>query len=513
MKNYVLKAAGTITLIAIVSKILGFGRELLMASYFGTSITSDAYFVASIIPVLLFTAVGMAITTGMVPLYAEAKKKGKEEASEIISVLSTLFLIGAVVITVICFFLTPFITKLMAPGFSDEQLQLTNMLTMIMLPSFCFYVLSAVTTGILEYEKTFAPPAFGAIPQNLLIIFAIIFLTNFYGIYGIAVATLLGAISQFFVQYPFIRKYKVLKLNFNFKAHKKLFKNTFLALSPIIIASIAYQLNAVVDRMIASGLQAGSVSALNYANKLMFLPLSIVLLSFITVLFPSIVDAAAEKSKHFVRHVFQGLSVIALIGIPITIVMLVESQTLVDLAYKRGAFDDDASLLTTTAFFFYTFGMIFIALKEFLNRCFIAIQATKVTMYASIASIVVNIILSIILSPYLGVGGIALATSIAMGLQTIFLFMYLPKKAEIEKQEMTNFLWSIGRLLLLFVIGYALLFMAKSLFEGIHPILSFLLSSAIAFTFTAIGASILKIPEMQWLTTFISSKIRRKKHG
>ena len=115
----------------------------------------------------------------------------------------------------------------------------------------------------------------------------------------------------------------MLKLNFNFKAHKNLFKNTFLALSPIIIASIAYQLNAVVDRMIASGLQAGSVSALNYANKLMFLPLSIVLLSFITVLFPSIVDAAAEKSKHFVRHVFQGLSVIALIGIPITIVMLV----------------------------------------------------------------------------------------------------------------------------------------------------------------------------------------------
>lgn len=513
MKKTIVQAAGMITLIAIFSKLLGFGRELLMASYFGTSPTSDAYFVASIIPVLLFTAVGMAITTGMVPLYAEAKKKSKTEASEIMSVLTTLFLVLSFIVTLICLVLTPYITKIMAPGFSDQQLELTNMLTIIMLPSFCFYVLSAVTTGILEYEKVFAPPALGAIPQNILIILAIVLLTNVYGIYGIAAATLLGAVSQFLVQYPFIRKYNVLKLNFNFKAHKKLFKDTFLALSPMIIASIAYQLNAVVDRMIASSLQTGSVSALNYANKLMFLPLSIVLLSFITVLFPSIVDAAAEKSKHFVHLIFQGINVISLIGIPIMAVMLIESETLVNIAYKRGAFDDEASLLTTTAFFFYSFGMIFIALKEFLNRSFIAIHQPKITMIASVASIVANIILSLILSRYFGVGGIALATSIAMMLQTLFLFMYLPRKTEVDPAEMKSFLYSTLKLMLLFALVFALLYFIHPLYETLHPILSFFVSALCAFIFTAIGSLLFRLKEMQWMAAYFKSKLRRNKHG
>ncbi|PAE25821.1 murein biosynthesis integral membrane protein MurJ [Bacillus sp. 7894-2] len=512
MKRKLLQAAGALTLIAIMSKLLGFGRELLMASYFGASITTDAYFVASIIPVLMFTAVGMAITTGMVPLYAEAKAKSQQEASDIISVMGTLFLILSIILTGLLYLLTPLVTRLMAPGFTDSQLELTNILTWIMLPSFCFYVLSAIMTGILEYEKVFTPPAFGAIPQNILIIAAIVFLNEWYGIYGIAVATLLGAFSQFLIQYPFIRKYKVLRLNFQFKKHSKVIKSTIIGFAPIVVASLAYQLNAVVDRMIASGLSEGSVSALNYSNKLMFLPLSIVLLSLITVIFPSIVDAAIEKGDRLVRLIFNGMSAIGLIGIPIVIVMLVESQNLVNIAYKRGAFDEEAAIMTASAFFFYSFGMIFIALKEFLNRAFVAMKATKVTMIGSVGSVAANIVLSILFAKFFGVGGIALATSIAMILQTIFLFMYLPKKTVIKKGEIPAFFVSGLKLLAIFITGYFIVDFIYPLYNQMEAFVSFMVSTAIAFFIAGAGAVVLKCREITWVMDLIRRK-RSQKHG
>lgn len=498
-----IKSVGIITLIAIVSKLLGFGRDLLMAAYFGASTVTDAFFVASIIPVLMFTAVGMAITTGMAPLYAEAK--GKNES---ISVLATMFTLLSVVLTILFYFLTPLITKIMAPGFTEEESHLTNQLTMIMLPSFCFFVLSAIMTGILEYEKVFAPPAFVAIPQNLLVILAIIFFTNEYGIYGIAVATLLGAISQFFLQYPFIKKYQVLRIHFAFKKYKKQLVDTLKMFSPIMIASVAYQVNAVVDRMVASRLPEGSVSSLNYANKLMYLPLSILLLSLITVIFPSVVDAAVIKGAEFVRLVFKGLSMISFAAIPILVVMLVESQLLVALAFKRGAFDETAAQMTAHAFFFYSIGMVFIALKEFLNRCFVALKETKPTMTSSVLAVAVNIVLSIFLSRYMGVGGIALAASVAMALQTALLFYRLPAAVMIEKAELVAFSKAFAKLLCLFFIVYALSQWIAIILPASNSFLHLMILSAVTLGLFAAGSIIFKCQEVVELRKMI--KLRRK---
>ncbi len=513
MKNSLVKSVGIITIIAIFSKVLGFGRELLMAAYFGASSITDAFNVASIIPVLMLTAIGMAIISGMAPIYAEAKSKSKEEASNVISALSTLFLVFAIVVTILFYLFTPAIIKIMAPGFDDAQLQLTNKLTMIMLPSFAFLVLSAIMQGILEYEKRFAPPALVAIPQNLFIIMAIVFLSKEFGIYSIAVAMLLGAISQFLIQYPFIRKYNIIKFNFHFKTYKHVIFDSLKIFTPIIIASVAYQVNAVVDRMVASNLSEGSVSALNYSNKLMFLPLSIVLLSVVTVLFPGIVDAALEKGKGVVRLIFQGINVITFIGIPIMVVMLVESQSLVDFAYKRGAFDTSDALMTSHAFYFYTFGMIFVALKEFLNRCFVAIKETKVTMIGSLTAVILNVILSIVLARYLAVGGIALASSISMVVQAVFLFCFLPRKVTIQREEIKKFFLDFGKLFIAFIALYVATTIIKGSYEGLNGFLTIIVTTAITFILFIIISALLKCNEMSWMFEFIKAKRRSKTNG
>lgn len=501
-----IKSVGIITLIAIVSKVLGFGRDLLMAAYFGASTVTDAFFVASIIPVLLFAAVGMAITSGIAPIYAEAKEKGKREASNIISVLATLFITLSVFLTFVFYLVTPLMTKIIAPGFSIQQAELTNQLTMIMLPSFCFFVLSAIMTGILEYEKVFAPPAFIAIPQNLFVIITIIFLTKQYGIYGVAVATLFGAVSQFFILYPFIKKYQVFYVNFAFKTYQKQIFNTLKLFSPIIIASGAYQINAVVDRMVASRLPEGSVSALNYANKLMYLPLSILLLSLITVIFPAVVDSAVKRSIEFVQWVFKGISLITFAAIPIAVVMLVESSILVELAFKRGAFDDTAAMMTKQAFFIYTFGMIFMALKEYLNRCFVALKETKVTMTCSILSVALNIILSVILAHFIGVGGIALATAIAMLFQTLLLFFSLSRHVPIEKNAKSTFKKSLGKLLILFAIVFMVSRLSAFILPVTNPILHLGLVTLITFAIFTTFALLLKSQEILGLIAILKRR-------
>jgi putative peptidoglycan lipid II flippase len=510
MKKSLIKAVGIITIIAIFSKVLGFGRELLMAAYFGASSVTDAYFVASIIPVLMLTAIGMAITSGMAPIYAEAKAKGGKEPKDVISVLTTLFVVISIIVTILFYIFMPYITKFVAPGFQSNQLELTNKLTAIMLPSFCFLVLSSIMTGILEYEKKFAPPALVAIPQNLFIILAVIFLSKRFGIYSIAVATLVGAISQTFIQYPFIKKFDVFKVNFHFKKFKVVITDAVKVFSPLIIASVAYQITAVVDRMVASHLPEGSVSAINYSNKLMYLPLSIVLLSLVTVLFPIIVDAAVEKREKLAELIFKGINIITFVGIPITVIMLSESQLLVDIAYKRGVFGTTASLMTSQAFYFYTFGMVFVALKEFLNRCFVAIRETKVTMVASVCAVILNVILDIVLSRFMSVGGIALASSIAMAFQAILLFCYLPKKSNIKISEIKEFCFNFGKLLLTFLSLYIIVNFLNETFQGENDILRLIITTAVSFILFSVISWLLGCKEIHWIVDILKEKRRSK---
>src|SRR6476620_4522505 len=159
MKKSIVRAVSIVTIVTIIGKLLGFGRESVIAAFYGASAQSDVYFVAAVIPTILFAAISMAITTGIVPIYIEENKKNKEEAANLISALLNLLLVISIIFTALCIIFAPFITKLVAPGFSGEQLELAITLTRIMLPSFCFFVLSAVATGVLNANQKFLAPA------------------------------------------------------------------------------------------------------------------------------------------------------------------------------------------------------------------------------------------------------------------------------------------------------------------------------------------------------------------
>ncbi|WP_071460838.1 murein biosynthesis integral membrane protein MurJ [Bacillus massilinigeriensis] len=445
----IVKAVGIVTVISAFGKVLGFVREAIIATYFGASEMADVFFVANMIPTLLYTAIGIAIYSGIIPIYVEEKERDPLKADETMSVLGTVFLVIATFISVLSFILSEELVRIFAPGFSDSQQQQAALLTKIMVPGIIFMALTTISTGVLNSHKKFVTPSLTATAQNIVVILFTVLLADEYGVKGLAAGVLVGTIFQFIIQYPSISKYNI-RLNFSFKKERKRIKETLILFYPIIVASLAVQINGVTDRVISSGLDEGSVSALSYANKLMQLPLSIVMAPLITVLYPSIVESAIKGKEEFFRLVMKGAKTIIYLSIPFVAVMVVGGKDLIQLAFQRGAFDIDATMKTVPVFIFYSLGLVFFALRDYLMNCLYALKETKLAMYTSISMVLVYIVLSFTLSTYFEVSGIAIATSFATFLQASMLAFFLWIKTKPGRGAWNELVWDILKFLAAF---------------------------------------------------------------
>ncbi|GGF31110.1 putative lipid II flippase MurJ [Halobacillus andaensis] len=425
-----IKLFGMITILSGIGKLLGFFREALIASLFGASETADVFFVAYLIPTILFTALGTGIQAGIIPLYIQKKQSSPNEASMLLNKLATLFLLVSLSITVLAMLAIKPLVFLIAPGFSAEQSNLAVGLTLIMMPSLLFMTAQSFTQGILHAKDTFGPPAWAPIVNNVGIIVSMFLLYQWLGIYGLAMGVLAGSILQLMVQWPFL-PLKDFTFYWPWKEWQNL-KSIIQPFWPIILASLVVQFNSVVDRVVASFLIDGSVSALNYGNRLLWLPLSILLMPISTILYPQLAKQAVNQFHSFIELVQRGMTIIILFSIPLMAVMIVEADTLVSLAFERGAFDQKAAALTTLAFLFYTMALPFFALRDYLMNSVYAYHSNHTALKSCIVGVTLNMILSITLAPFFGVGGVAVATSVSMAVQSIYLYKSLMNKKQIR---------------------------------------------------------------------------------
>jgi putative peptidoglycan lipid II flippase len=509
VKSLFIKSVGIVTLLTIVSKILGFVREAFIAKYFGTSVEADAFFIASLIPMMIFTIIGSAISTGIIPLYVNQKKSDPAKANRVVGIVATMFTFISISISLLCWIFAKNITELMAPGFTLEQIELTAYLIRIMIFASVFFVLSAFATGVLHAHKKFVAPAAVTIVNNLIVILAIVILAEKYGVVGLAYGTLLGITSQFFIQYPQFKAYNIKPRLDIFEYRSDVTKYLFVIV-PIIFSSVLSQINKVVDRIIASDLPTGSISALNYGNKLMYLPLSVIIMALVTVLYPYLIDALEESKQKFIELALKGIRIIIYISIPFLVVMLISRRELVILAFSRGEFTLEAEMMTISAFFYYSLGMIFLATKAFLFQCLYALKRVNITIVTSLVFILTNIGLSIFLSRYLAHGGIALATSIAMFLHTMTLLVILFKVTKVT-DYLKSFLFDCLKMTLLFtvVIGFSYVFI--DWFNSQLHLLNLVVNTIITFSIFILMSYLLKIKEMTNVIQLVRKKIGKKK--
>lgn len=433
--NKLAKATISLMCITALSKILGFGREVVLGSIYGATLYSDIYLTAVNIPTVLFSSIGTAISTTFIPLYYENKNiGGKNEALKFTNNVLNMVILAGMLLVILSIIFTEPLVKIFAMGFEGEKLKLTVDFTRIMLFGGLVTILSNIIAAYMQINENFIIPGLIGLPFNIIIIISII-ASKKYSIYIIAVGTLLAMISQLLFQIPFaLHKGYRYKTVLNIK--DKYIKKMIWLIAPVFIGIGVNQINVLVDRTLASTLVEGSISALNYANRLNGFVMGLFITSIGAVVYPMLSKLSSDNNiDKFNESIIKSINIVVLFIVPISVGAIVLSKPIIQILFERGAFDSRATNMTAIALIFYSIGMVAFGLRDILGKIFYSLQDTKTPMINGIISVCLNIVLNLILVKVMSYAGLALATSISSIVCIFLLFISLKKKIKDFKQN------------------------------------------------------------------------------
>ena len=428
------KSASVIALLTLCSRITGFLRDMLFARILGTSIASDAFYVAFRIPNMLreLMAEG-SISAGFIPVFTEyLTKRSRQEAEELARSAFTLLFWVLIVIVWGGIVFTPEILHLITPGFVDNPtlFALTTALTRLMFPFLLFISLAALTMGILNSTHRFGPPAISSAVCNIVMILFILFPFYPEPVFSAAIGVVAGGFCQLAVQLPAVKKegFSLLFVWPVFPMHPGLIQIIKLIL-PITISLSVTQINILVSTLVASTLAKGSVSYLYYAMRLIHFPLGIFGVALATVLLPTLSAQAAKSDYTGLRQSLSfALRLLFFIMAPTMAGLILLRVPIVHLLFEHGAFDKLATGGTAQAVFYYAIGLWAFAGARVVVPVFYSLQDTKTPVRVAIIAMILNVLLSFALANPLQHGGLALATSLSAIFNFVTLIVLLRKK-------------------------------------------------------------------------------------
>jgi putative peptidoglycan lipid II flippase len=489
---------------------MGFGRDLVLSYFYGTSNISDIYLISLTIPTVLFAVIGKGISSGFIPLYTRIEgKDGSIKANQFTNNLINLVLIICTIIFMLGMIFTDSVVKLFASGFEGKTLELTIQFTRISLAGVYFVGLNYVYTAFLQIKGVFIAPTLMGIPANLIFIGSI-FVSSFTNIYVLSVGALLAIFSQFFLLfiYGYKSKYKYqFKLNIKDENIRKMMK---LSLPAILGTSVA-QINLLIDRTLASMLAVGGIAALNYASTLSVVIIGIFVLSISSVLYPKISKISAENKMDELKIVLSGaIGAVNVMVLPAIVGLMIFVEPIVEFLYGRGQFDEHAIVMTSGALFFYSIGIIGLSHREILTNTFYSLQDTKTPMINAAGAMGLNIVLNFVFSSFMGIGGLALATSVSSIVGTWILLVSLRKK--IGTLGLKDIVFSFVKILIASLIMGALSrFIYGLLLNRLGLTSSLLLSILIGAIVYIILIYLFKVKEMNIIIFDIKERFTRQK--
>lgn len=491
-----MKTSYILMLITILSKVFGLLREQALAYFFGTSLVADVFLVAFQLPMTFTNIITGAVANGYIPVYDKAREKGsKEYADKFTANLSNIILVFSIIITILALIFARPLVKLMAEGFSGEKLDFAVFVSRAAFLSIFVTCLASIFKAYLQIYNKFILSISHAILMNIIIIFFMYFAYK-NGVNFIALGLMLGFILQYII---FIFPIKKLgyrhKLILNFKDEN--IKSLFRIILPILISTSAIEINFMISRSLASGLFVGAISTLNYAYKLQSFVTGIVVSSIITVTYPKMAAFGAENNLLKVKdEAKDAISAMCLLVIPGAFGLFSFSFEIVKLLFVRGEFTINDGKITAVILSFYAFGIIAIAVREIISRIFYSLGNTLNPVKNSILIVIVNIILSFVLSNVMEVRGLALATTISFFLGALSLYKSSIKLVGniFDKKLLIN----IGKILsasILMAILSRLCFGFLS--DKMSSNLSLVISIFLALIIYGLGLIILRVDEFQ----------------
>ncbi|AZV58174.1 murein biosynthesis integral membrane protein MurJ [Clostridium sp. AWRP] len=427
-KDGLVKAAGVVMVISMVSRVIGFVRDALIASVFGASASSDAYTMSLTIPNLMFNLFGIAITTTFIPILSETySKHGKEEMFKFANCIMNILMIISLILCALGWIFTTDIVNIIAPNFKGARYNLTILLTRMSMINILFLSLNSGYTAVLQTLDDFTAPALVGIAMNIPII-AYVLTGSYYGIVGLTAATMIGNGLQIVVQIPWLIKNKY-KYSPKMDLKDPKIKKMLSLIAPVVIGTGVNQVNEVVQKRMASGLVIGSIVALDYANKLNMLVYFTFASAIVTVIYPSLSrDGSLKNYDDFKSHISAAVNNINIIVIPAIVGMLILRVPVISALFMHGAFNRQAVNMTADALLFLVSGLVFWGIRDVFNRAFYAIQDTTTPMINGALGVAVNIVMSIVLVKKMGIGGLTLATTISAFVSCVLLAKDLRKR-------------------------------------------------------------------------------------
>lgn len=416
-------------ILTIIARFTGFLREIVLSYYYGASIVSDAFLISLTIPGVVFSFIISGVTTGYIPMYNKIlEEKGEIQTKKFTNNLINFMLVLCTIIIILVLLFTEPLIKVFAKGFTGDVLSLTILYTRILVLGIYFTGIVTIFTSILQIKNSFIASQLISLPSNLIWIIAI-YLGKKYNNIFLPCGGVLAVIIQMFFLLPHVKKngfkYLTPKIDFKDKYLKELI---YLSL-PIIIGVSVNQINTLVDKNIASTFGVGGITSLNYANILNVFITGLFVGSIVTVFYPKISKMVVKNDNIGIKNnLKEAIVIVNILIIPITVGSMIFSKEIIGILFGRGAFNLNALKMTEEALWYYSIGMIGVSLRQLLSGVFYAYQDNKTPMINAAIGMILNICLNIILSKYMGLKGLAFATSISAIVTALMMAITLRKK-------------------------------------------------------------------------------------
>ncbi|MDQ2688142.1 MAG: murein biosynthesis integral membrane protein MurJ [Armatimonadota bacterium] len=433
----VARAAGIVTAATLLSRLLGMVRDIVIGHQLGVGIESDAYTAAFKIPdLLMYLVAGGALSSTFIPIFKEYLHAGREkQAWRTFSIVATVTIVLSAVFVLIAEIWTPLFVHLLNPGYDQARIDMTVPLTRIVLPAQIFFMLGGLLGGTLNARGSFLIPALGASVYNLGIIFGAAVLYPLYpphqGLPGLMWGALLGAfVGNFAMQIV-----SVSRLGMRYRPSLAVLHpgavKVWKMMGPILLGVSLPNVDQIINGYFASELSLGAQAAMTFAVRLMLIPIGVIAQAMGIALLPTISShAALGQRKEFRGAVNRALRSVLFMTVPASALLFLLAAPLVTFLLQSGKFDAHGTMITASALRFYSLGIFAWSAQAILTRGFYALQDTRTPVISGTIMTVLFIGMNwlVVNATHMGVGGLALATTIAAVLHMLVMYVLLRRR-------------------------------------------------------------------------------------
>lgn len=501
----VFRGTVVIVLVGILAKITSFIAEAVLAAYLGTTYQSDAYYMVNSIQMVIYPMLSVGIWKVFLPVYKEKITHGQEEkAAALTNKVITFFSIISFAAVGLLILLAGPIVSVVAPGFEGETRELCIKLVRISAPMYFFIIAAAIYASVLQANNKFLGSQIREVASHIPTIVAAVIFYKHFGIEAMAIALVVGGAVRLLIELPFVNWGYRFRPDFGFKTDE--FGLMLKRLPSALISEGVTQLNMLIDKAMASTLPEGTISGLNYGNKLMNVFSGLLSTAIATALYPQMIELIAlKKEDELNKLILKIINIFCVLMVPVTLTCILFRTELVAAVFQRGSFDENSTMLTSGVFALYCIGIFFVACNTVITNLFYGYGNTKTPMFISIANLIINVVLNLALIYLWGVNGLALATSMSAIITFFVRLKAAEKYVKLDKKSM------IVTAIKVMIAAAVACFVPRVIF-WIFPINKYAVL-AITFVITValyfIGVKLLKVTEVNDLIGLLKKKLKK----